>query len=64
MRLFKNFISAIAIVSFVAAFSLAARAEMTFTGTLNAAQEVPANNSAAVGFGRVTLNDAETQITR
>ncbi len=63
MRLFKNFIGAIAVVSFVAAFSLAARAETTFTGTLNAAQEVPTNNSTAVGFGRVTLNDAETQIT-
>ncbi|HXG84347.1 MAG TPA: CHRD domain-containing protein, partial [Pyrinomonadaceae bacterium] len=63
MKLFKNFTSAISVFSLIAAFSLAARAETTFTGTLNAAQEIPTNNSAAVGFGRVTLNDAETQIT-
>lgn len=40
-----------------------AEAATYFTGTLNAAQEVPTNSSTAVGFGRVTLNDAETQIT-
>ena len=38
------------------------RAEISFTATLNGAQEVPANGSTAKGFGVVTLNDAETQI--
>ena len=41
----------------------AAQAATYYTGTLNSAQEVPTNSSTAVGFGRVTLNDAETQIT-
>ncbi len=40
-----------------------ASAATYFTGNLNAAQEVPTNGSTATGFGRVTLNDAETQIT-
>ena len=40
----------------------AASAASYFTGTLSSAQEVPTNSSTAVGFGRVTLNDAETQI--
>ncbi|MEP6925510.1 MAG: CHRD domain-containing protein, partial [Pyrinomonadaceae bacterium] len=40
-----------------------ANATTYFTGTLSSAQEVPTNASTAVGFGRVTLNDAETQIT-
>ncbi|NOT47249.1 MAG: CHRD domain-containing protein, partial [Acidobacteria bacterium] len=35
----------------------------SFTGYLNGAQEVPTNASAAKGFGRVTLNEAETSIT-
>lgn len=34
-----------------------------FTGNLTSAQEVPPNGSTATGFGRVTLNDAETQIS-
>jgi len=33
-----------------------------FTGNLTSAQEVPPNTSTASGFGRVTLNDAGTQI--
>ncbi len=41
----------------------AASAASYFTGNLNSAQEVPANASTATGFGRVTLNDTETQIT-
>nr|MCU0240036.1 CHRD domain-containing protein [Pyrinomonadaceae bacterium] len=40
-----------------------AKADVYFTGNLNAAQEVPPNASTATGFGRVTLNNAETQIT-
>ncbi len=35
----------------------------TFTGYLNSSQEVPPNASTAIGFGRVTLNEAETSIT-
>ncbi len=35
----------------------------SFTGYLNGAQEVPVNASTAKGFGRVTLNEAETSIT-
>lgn len=35
----------------------------TFTAYLNSAQEVPPNASTAKGFGRVTLNEAENQIT-
>lgn len=34
-----------------------------FTAYLNSAQEVPPNASPAKGFGRVTLNEAETMIT-
>lgn len=40
-----------------------AQAEQIFLGNLDGLQEVPANASTATGFGRVTLNDAETQIT-
>ncbi|MGD9564436.1 MAG: CHRD domain-containing protein [Pyrinomonadaceae bacterium] len=35
----------------------------TFTAYLTGAQEVPPNASPATGFGRVTLNEAETSIT-
>ncbi len=35
----------------------------TFTAYLSGAQEVPVNPSTAKGFGRVTLNEAETSIT-
>jgi hypothetical protein len=35
----------------------------TFTAYLNGAQEVPPTGSPAKGFGRVTLNEAETSIT-
>lgn len=35
----------------------------TFSGYLNGVQEVPTNASTARGYGRVTLNEAETQIT-
>lgn len=38
-------------------------AQSYFTGNLTGAQETPPNASAANGFGRVTLNAAETQIT-
>ena len=34
-----------------------------YLARLNAAQEVPANNSTATGTGTVTLNEAETQAT-
>lgn len=50
---------------FVSVFVLSATSfgASYFTGTLTSAQEVPPNASTATGFGRVTLNDAETQIT-
>lgn len=35
----------------------------SFTAYLSGSQEVPVNASTAKGFGRVTLNDAETSIT-
>jgi CHRD domain len=41
----------------------AASAETFFTANLSGAEEVPANASSATGFGRITLNDSETQIT-
>ncbi len=40
-----------------------ANAASYFTGNLSSSQEVPPNASTATGFGRVTLNDAETQLT-
>ena len=43
--------------------SAGAWAQQVFTANLNSAQEVPPNASTATGFGRVTLNEAETQIT-
>lgn len=46
----------------LAVFSAPAYAVSYYTGTLNSAQEVPPNASTGTGFGRVTLNDAETQI--
>lgn len=48
---------------FVFSFSLTSFGASYFTGSLTSAQEVPPNASTATGFGRVTLNDAETQIT-
>ena len=44
-------------------FAVTANAATYFTGNLNGAQETPPNASTATGFGRVTLNDAENQIT-
>jgi hypothetical protein len=41
----------------------AAPADRLFFARIDAAQEVPANNSTATGFGTVLLNAAETQIT-
>lgn len=43
--------------------TLSVNAASYFTANLNGAQEVPPNSSTATGFGRVTLNDTETQIT-
>lgn len=48
---------------FVFALSLTSFGATYFTGNLASGQEVPPNGSTATGFGRVTLNDAETQIT-
>ncbi|MEO5822534.1 MAG: CHRD domain-containing protein [Vicinamibacteraceae bacterium] len=45
------------------AFAAPAGAASYFTANLSGTQEVPSNGSTASGFGRVTLNDAETQIT-
>jgi CHRD domain/FG-GAP-like repeat len=47
----------------ICAFSTIGFAATYFTGNLNSAQENPPNASTATGFGRVTLNDSETQIT-
>lgn len=47
----------------IGVFSFSADAATYFTGNLNGAQEVPPNASTATGFGRVTLNNAETSIT-
>lgn len=55
-RLFLAFV-------FVLTLSWASFGASYFTGNLTSAQEVPPNGSTATGFGRVTLNDAETQIT-
>ena len=44
------------------AFAVSANAATYFTGNLTAAQEVPPTSSVGTGFGRVTLNAAETQI--
>jgi CHRD domain len=44
-------------------FAGTSNAASYFTGNLTSGQEVPPNPSTATGFGRVTLNDAETQIT-
>jgi hypothetical protein len=47
----------------VAVGTFAASADTYFTGNLTGGQEVPPTGSTATGFGRVTLNSAETQIT-
>jgi hypothetical protein len=58
--MFKTLISFAVFVLFL---SVPANAATYFTGNLNAAQETPPNASTATGFGRVTLNEAQTQIT-
>ncbi|MBL8298590.1 MAG: CHRD domain-containing protein [Rhodanobacteraceae bacterium] len=45
------------------ALGSSAQAQTYFVANLTGAQEVPANASTATGFGRVTLNAAQTQIT-
>jgi hypothetical protein len=50
-------------ILFLCGLMSSAQAEQIFVGNLDGLQEVPANTSTATGFGRVTLNDAETQIT-
>lgn len=57
--MFRRFIS---FVVFIFLFSVAANAATYFTGNLNSAQETPPNASTAIGFGRVTLNEAQTEI--
>ena len=47
----------------MAAPDVAALNPRVFTTRLSGANEVPANASAATGFGRIVLNDAETSIT-
>jgi hypothetical protein len=59
MRVFRFF----ALAMTFGVLSLSAQAATYFTANLNSAQEVPPNASTATGFGRVTLNDAGTQIT-
>jgi CHRD domain len=61
--MFKNF-AAYLLVGF--AFFMSAvniSAATFFTANMTGTQETPSNASTATGFGRVTLNDAETQIT-
>ncbi len=60
MKAISGVLTALMIMLFLVS---GADAATYFTGTLTQAQEVPATGSAATGFGRVTLNDAETQIT-
>ncbi|MEP6902269.1 MAG: CHRD domain-containing protein [Actinomycetota bacterium] len=59
----RKFTFVFATVFAVAIFSVLANAQTYFTGNMNAAQETPPTASTATGFGRVTLNTAETQIT-
>jgi Cu/Zn superoxide dismutase len=63
MKMRKAFIAVFALAVITVLTGQYAHAQTTFTGTLSGAQEVPANSSTATGFGRVTLNAAETQIT-
>ncbi len=51
------------ILTLLIAFASPLMAERIFLGNLDAAQENPPNASTATGFGRVTLNDLEDQIT-
>jgi hypothetical protein len=48
---------------FILVLAASAMPATYFTGNLTSGQEVPPNPSTATGFGRVTLNAAETQIT-
>ncbi|MBK8150384.1 MAG: CHRD domain-containing protein [Acidobacteria bacterium] len=59
----RKLVNTFAITVAIAAFAVVASADTYFTGNLTSAQEVPPNGSTATGFGRVTLNSAETQIT-
>lgn len=58
----KVFVFVVVLLASVS-FSVSVNAATYFTANLNGTQEVPPSGSAATGFGRVTLNDAETQIT-
>ncbi len=55
--------SSISIIFVLLVMSVSVFAETYFTGNLTPAQENPPTSSTATGFGRVTLNTAETQIT-
>jgi CHRD domain len=55
--------SLVMLIAALCCLTHAAHAASYYTGNLGSAQEVPTNASTATGFGRVTLNDAETQIT-
>lgn len=46
----------------ITVFAISAQADTYFTGVLNGGQETPPNASAGTGFGRVTLNEAQSQI--
>lgn len=61
--MFKKAFSLVLFGFFLSILTLGVNAATYFTANLNSAQEVPPNSSTATGFGRVTLNDAETQIT-
>jgi hypothetical protein len=52
-----------ALLTLLFCFSSPVMAERIFVGNLDATQEVTPNASTATGFGRVTLNDLEDQIT-
>lgn len=53
------FVMVVCLIAFVSSVS----AQRTFYATLDGAQEVPPNASAATGTGIVVLNAAETQVT-
>ncbi len=60
----SNFFSrAVLLLVLVFAGSEIAGAATYFTGNLAGSQEVPPTGSTATGFGRVTLNNAETSMT-
>jgi hypothetical protein len=61
--MFRKIAFVFATVCAVVFLSFSSNAQTYFTGNLTGTQETPPNAATATGFGRVTLNAAETQIT-